>query len=90
MNKDILEGKWEQLKGTIKEKWGEITDDELAQIDGDYTRLVGWIKEKRGISEEEAKIEAQNLVEDPTLNPNTNIDSFPDIDVNEHIKNTMK
>ena len=35
MNQNILEGKWMQLRGSIREKWGELTDDELDQIAGD-------------------------------------------------------
>lgn len=32
MNKQILEGKWDQFKGKVKEKWAELTDDDLAAI----------------------------------------------------------
>ncbi len=35
MNENVLEGKWMQLRGAIREKWGELTDDELDQIAGD-------------------------------------------------------
>ncbi len=34
MNKDILEGKWKQLSGEIRKKWGELTDDDLDQAMG--------------------------------------------------------
>ena len=52
MNKDILKGKWNQLKGSIKEKWGQLTDDELDQINGDYDQLVGTIQERYGKEKE--------------------------------------
>lgn len=47
------EGRWEQLKGRVKSLWGNITDDELTQAEGDYERLVGTLKEKTGKSREE-------------------------------------
>lgn len=55
MNKDILQGKWEQIKGIIQQNWGKITSDDLIEIQGDYTRLQGYLQEKEGLSEEEAK-----------------------------------
>ena len=55
MNRDILEGKWKQLKGTVQKEWGDITDDELDQIDGDSTKLAGIIQERYGKSKEEAE-----------------------------------
>jgi uncharacterized protein YjbJ (UPF0337 family) len=55
MNKDIIQGKWKQLKGSVQKKWGELTDDELDQIAGDQEKLAGKIQEKYGISKEEAE-----------------------------------
>ena len=34
MNRDQLEGKWKQLKGSAKIKWGELTDDDLDKVEG--------------------------------------------------------
>jgi len=47
------EGRWEQLTGKVKSVWGQFTDDELTQAEGDYDRLVGQIKEKTGETREE-------------------------------------
>ncbi len=55
MNKDILQGKWEQVKGTIQRNWGEITDDELTLIEGDLTRIKGILQEKYGYTREESE-----------------------------------
>jgi len=41
MNSDILKGKWNQLMGSAKERWGELTDDELTEAEGNYEVLVG-------------------------------------------------
>ncbi|WP_426348605.1 CsbD family protein [Alloiococcus sp. CFN-8] len=57
MNKDILKGKWNQYKGEAKKKWGEFTDDELDQLNGERDIIVGKIQEKYGKSKEEAERE---------------------------------
>ncbi|MDP5307846.1 CsbD family protein [Paracoccus spongiarum] len=54
MNWDIIQGKWKQMTGSVKEKWGELTDDELDQIDGNKEKLAGKLQEKYGWSKEEA------------------------------------
>ncbi len=54
MNKDILEGKWMQLKGKVKQQWGKLTDDELDKMSGRYDELAGIIQERYGYSREEA------------------------------------
>lgn len=54
MNWDIVQGKWKQLKGSVKEKWGELTDDELDQIDGNKDKLAGKLQEKYGWAKDEA------------------------------------
>ena len=55
MNKDILEGNWKQLKGHVREMWGQITDDELEQISGRRERLVGMLQVKYGYTRQEAE-----------------------------------
>jgi uncharacterized protein YjbJ (UPF0337 family) len=44
------EGKWDQLRGRVKEAWGVLTDDELDRTEGKRDRLVGVIKERTGES----------------------------------------
>lgn len=46
------QGRWEQLTGRAKKLWGQITDDELTQAQGDYERVVGMIKERTGETRE--------------------------------------
>lgn len=62
MNKEILKGKWNQFKGTVKQKWGELTDDEVDQINGDYDKLVGKIQERYGKEKEEAEKEVNEYL----------------------------
>jgi uncharacterized protein YjbJ (UPF0337 family) len=52
---NILEGKWTQLRGAVREKWGELTDDELDQISGRRDRLAGLLQEKYGYNQMEAE-----------------------------------
>jgi uncharacterized protein YjbJ (UPF0337 family) len=43
-----LEGSWSKIKGQIQERWGELTDDDLAQVKGNANQLVGTIQQKTG------------------------------------------
>jgi uncharacterized protein YjbJ (UPF0337 family) len=55
MNWDEVTGKWNQLKGSVKERWGKLTDDDLTMIDGKRDRMVGKIQERYGITKEKAE-----------------------------------
>ena len=55
MNTDRMEGKWKQMKGTIKSRWGKLTDDDLDVIEGQKDQLVGRIQERYGIAKDEAQ-----------------------------------
>jgi len=57
MNWNQLKGNWQQAKGDIKARWGKLTDDDLAFIDGQRERLQGKLQEAYGISKEEAQDE---------------------------------
>jgi uncharacterized protein YjbJ (UPF0337 family) len=57
MNSDQWQGKWKQVKGSIKERWGKLTDDDLDVIAGQRDQLAGRIQERYGIAKEEARKE---------------------------------
>jgi uncharacterized protein YjbJ (UPF0337 family) len=57
MNKDILQGKWRQMRGEMKQWWGKITDDEFDKIEGNRDKLIGILQEKYGYSREKAEEE---------------------------------
>ncbi|WP_299673325.1 CsbD family protein [uncultured Roseobacter sp.] len=57
MNWDQIQGKWNQMTGNIKAQWGELTDDEIAEVNGEREALEGKIQAKYGKSKEEAKQE---------------------------------
>jgi len=58
MNWDQIEGKWQQLKGSVKQHWGNLTDDDLTYIAGSREKLVGRLQERYGIMKEEAQKQA--------------------------------
>ncbi|MDP1604889.1 MAG: CsbD family protein [Legionella sp.] len=55
MNKDIFEGKWEEIKGKMKKTWGKLTDDDFDQIEGNQQELCGKLQKHYGYSREEAE-----------------------------------
>ena len=55
MNWDRVEGNWKQLKGSVKEQWGRLTDHQLDVIAGKRDRLVGKIQETYGVSRDEVE-----------------------------------
>ncbi|MGI9075125.1 MAG: CsbD family protein [Bryobacteraceae bacterium] len=58
MNSDQFEGKWKQLKGQVKQRWGKLTDDDVTALGGKKDELVGKIQERYGITREQAEKEA--------------------------------
>lgn len=48
MENQKLEGQWKQVRGKIKEQWGELTDDDLDQVEGKRDQLVGRIQQRYG------------------------------------------
>lgn len=61
MNTDIIQGKWKQLNGRIKEKWGDLTDDDLDVAEGHSQYLVGKLQERYGWSKERAEQEVRDF-----------------------------
>jgi len=51
---DKVAGKWKQLSGDVRAKWGNLTDDDLMQISGEREKLVGKIQERYGVAKDEA------------------------------------
>ncbi|AXI99439.1 Uncharacterized conserved protein YjbJ, UPF0337 family [Cyclonatronum proteinivorum] len=57
---NISEGNWNQIKGKLKQEYGELTDDDLTYMEGREDELIGKIQEKAGKTKEEivAKIKS--------------------------------
>jgi uncharacterized protein YjbJ (UPF0337 family) len=45
-------GNWNQVKGKVKQRWGQLTDDELSEVEGNVDQLVGLIQQKTGDARE--------------------------------------
>jgi uncharacterized protein YjbJ (UPF0337 family) len=58
MNWDQVAGKWKQVQGQAREKWGKLTDDDLHVIAGRRDQLIGRLQERYGYAREEAEREA--------------------------------
>lgn len=52
MNNDQFEGKWDQMKGSVREQWGKLTDDEVTEAKGKREDLIGKIQERYGDTKE--------------------------------------
>jgi uncharacterized protein YjbJ (UPF0337 family) len=61
MNNDRAAGQWKQIKGSIKEQWGKLTDDEISQLEGNSDKLAGKLQERYGIAREEAERQAKEF-----------------------------
>ncbi|MCK9238375.1 MAG: CsbD family protein [Thiopseudomonas sp.] len=57
MNTDIFEGKWKQLKGQVKKRWGKLTDDDLDVVEGHSMYLAGKLQERYGLTKKKAEEE---------------------------------
>ena len=55
MNWDQIQGKWKQYAGRAKEKWGDLTDDDLDRVEGKRDQLVGLVQERYGVAREAAE-----------------------------------
>lgn len=62
MNWDQVEGKWKQVRGSAKQQWGKLTDNDLEQIAGMRDKLVGKLQERYGIAQEEAQKKADEWI----------------------------
>jgi uncharacterized protein YjbJ (UPF0337 family) len=65
MKEDILKGKWEQLKGKVRSKWGKLTDDDVKRVGGKKDELIGRLRERYGYSKEEAEREVDDFTRHP-------------------------
>jgi uncharacterized protein YjbJ (UPF0337 family) len=62
MNEDILKGKWKEIKGGIKGKWGKLTDDDLARVEGKEEQLLGLLQKRYGYAKEKAEQEYKEFI----------------------------
>jgi uncharacterized protein YjbJ (UPF0337 family) len=64
MNWDQIQGKWRQVKGSVKQKWSKLTDDDLDYIDGARDKFIGRLQERYGIAKEDAQRKADEWLKE--------------------------
>jgi uncharacterized protein YjbJ (UPF0337 family) len=64
INRDILAGKWKQLRGELKTWWSELTDDDLDRIGGEKDKLIGLVQERYGYTREYAEHQVERRLEE--------------------------
>ena len=52
---DQIEGRWKQMKGKVREQWGNLTDDDLDVIAGKRDQLLGKLQNRYGWAKDEAE-----------------------------------
>ena len=62
MNWDRVQGDWKQFSGKVKQKWGQLTDDDLAQINGNREQLEGKIQSRYGLAKDKVKADVDSWV----------------------------
>jgi uncharacterized protein YjbJ (UPF0337 family) len=70
MNWDQIEGNWKQVMGAAREKWGDLTDDDLDQIAGKRDQFIGRIQTRFGTTREDAERQVDafaNSLQEPAM-----------------------
>ncbi len=62
MNADVLKGKWKEMKGEVKVKWGKLTDSDMTQIEGHEDKLLGLLQKRYGYSKDQAEREYKEFM----------------------------
>jgi uncharacterized protein YjbJ (UPF0337 family) len=66
LNRDTLAGQWKQVKGEVKRKWGQLTDDDITRVNGDYDKLVDAIQTRYGYTREQIVREIEDFFKNQT------------------------
>ncbi len=61
--KDIITGKWKEVKGKLKQQWGKLTDDDISKMEGSYDELEGILQKNYGYQKEQAKKEIDSFLD---------------------------
>ncbi len=64
MDWDRIEGNWKQFTGKVKEKWGQLTDDDLTNMNGKREQLEGKLQERYGYAKDKAREEVDRWSRD--------------------------
>lgn len=59
---NLFKSQWNQLRGKAKEKWGELTDDDLDMVEGKVEQLIGVVQEKYEMTRAKAEAEVNEFL----------------------------
>lgn len=62
MNRNMIEGQWETLKGNVRTKWGKLTNDDLEQAHGKFEKLSGALQTRYGMAKDKAEQELDAFI----------------------------
>lgn len=68
MNKDIIQGNWQQLKGKVRQQWGDLTDDDVQRMKGTRQELSGVLQERYGYQKDRVEAEIDKFIKANRLN----------------------
>jgi uncharacterized protein YjbJ (UPF0337 family) len=72
MNAEQFEGKWKQIQGQIRQKWGHLTDNDMQVIAGKRDSLIGRVEERYGLAKEKATAEVDGFLKSLQPQPEHN------------------
>ncbi|EDY18611.1 CsbD family protein [Chthoniobacter flavus Ellin428] len=61
MTKMNLKGNWNEIKGKLKQKYGQLTDDDLTFAEGKEDELLGRLQKRLGKSKEDVRREIEEF-----------------------------
>ncbi len=71
MNWDLIEGKWKEMKGQVRQKWAKMTDSDFDQIGGKKDQLAGWLQKQYGYTKDQAERELDDFGQRQDQKPTT-------------------
>jgi uncharacterized protein YjbJ (UPF0337 family) len=66
VNEQVLQGHWNEIKGKLREKWGQLTNDDLERFSGDVDMLAGLIQRKTGAARSAVEEYLEQITENGT------------------------
>lgn len=63
MDRNVIEGKWREIKGDLRKAWGKITDDEWEQTKGNVTSMAGILQQRYGFAKDDAASKINSVLE---------------------------
>ncbi len=64
MNKQTIQGNWQQFKGKAQQRWGKLTNDDLDVVQGKRQEIEGKLRERYGWAEDRVKKELDEFERD--------------------------